>query len=364
MVTARLLCDIIPNTTTQQNQMSAAEVPPQMNAIGFTEFGGIEVLKELSVDVPSVAGYDVLVKNVAAATNPVDALVRVNFGQPGACEGQKIAGYDASGVVVAVGEKVHSFAVGDEVYFAGSLVRHGTHAQYTAVDSRIIAHKPKSLSHLDAATVPLVALTAWEGLFEGLHLTSPASIGKSILVLPGAGGVGSIVIQLAAKVLNMTVIATASADDSSALCKKLGAHHVINHRGDIKAQLVEAGFPTVDYIYNGYSLEANYETYCDIIAPCGGIVNIVGLAGPIDLRPLMMKRVSFVWEAMFARSMFNLEPEKQNYILSTVAHLIDSGVLQTVRSETLKFTLEDYKRAQELQASGKTRGKIAIDIAE
>lgn len=345
--------------------MSDTSIPSQMKAFGFTEHGGLEVLKELTVDIAPPAGFDILVKNFAVATNPVDALVRSNFGQSGeVAGGHGISGHDASGVVVAVGGKVSNFAVGDEVFFAGSIARPGCHAEYTAVDSRIAAHKPRSLSHIDAATIPLVALTAWEGLFEGLNLSAPESIGKSILVFPGGGGVGSIVIQMAAKLLNMRVIATASADDTIALCKKLGAHHVINHRGDIKAQLAEAGFETVDYIFNSYPLEKNFSTFCDIIAPLGGIMNIVGLTSPLDMQPLMFKRASFVFEVMFTRAMFAVDMEKQGALLKKVAYLFDSRVLEPVRTETFKFTLDDYKRAQELQTSGKARGKIAIEIVD
>ena len=258
-----------------------------MKAIGFTSYGDAEVLKELSVPKPVPGDEDVLVRVKATATNPVDCKIRSNWGK-GASEVPQekspfICGYDGAGVVEAVGKNVTKFKEGDEVYFAGVMSRQGSNADYTLLDERVVALKPKNVSFAEAAGFPLTGLTAIEGLVESLHVRLRENETKDdddngekvLLVIGGAGGVGSMVIQLAKQWLRpLRVVATASRPETVEWCKKLGADDVINHKNNLKEELEKIGVKGVDYVFNTASTEQWFEQIVDIANPLARIVLI------------------------------------------------------------------------------------------
>lgn len=324
--------------------------------------GGFES-KELPI--PTATEHQIVVKNSAISLNPVDTKKRGKSAELAGPAGS-VLGWDSCGVVTAVGDRAERFKVGDRVWFAGDITKPGTNAEYTTVDERIVSLAPKTVSDADAAALPLVSLTTFEAFTEQLRITSPESIGKTMLILPGAGGTGTIAIQLAKKVFHMVVIATSSREESTEYCKKMGADHVINHREELKPQLDKLGFEKgVDYIFNGFDTYVYMEQYKDIIKPCGGIVSIVECPGkPVDMMNMQffLKRVHFAWEVMFQRTL-NGEPEDfihQGRILEKIAHLVDAGVLVTTRNKDIKMSLDGIKEAHEFQDSGKAIGKTVL----
>jgi len=335
-----------------------------MKAVAQKQKGGVEVLQVLELPKPVPNENDVLVKVIAVATNPVDGKIRSGSGP---VDPPKVLGFDCAGVVEAVGAKVKSFKAGDEVYFAGSNAKNGSNAEYTVVDQRIIAHKPKTLNWEQAASLPLVVLTAWEAMSEGSGIPIPTENGpnpnstKSILVLGGAGGVGSIAIQLAKKVFKFGhVIATASRDETTNWCKKQGADHVINHQNKLLDQLVQIGFPKgVHYFFCTTDLNKTFEAAVEATRPAGKIMGITGFAG-LDTSKIFQKRIGVISEYMFARIINDEEPELQGQILEKVAHLVDSGVLHHIANH--HFEWSDIKKAHELQDSGKAIGKITLTV--
>lgn len=257
------------------------------------------------------------------------------------------------------------FQVGDRVYFAGDVGRNGSNADYVAVDERIVAKAPDSLSFAQAAAVPLTMLTAWEGMFEMMRIpTDGAQQGKHLLVVPGAGGVGSWAIQLGKKVAGLSVVATASRPESIAKAKELGADVVINHREPLKPQLEAAGVAGVDYIYDAYSMFAYGNQYAEVLKPFGQIVSIVPHMDetiPASATiPLFFKRASIHFELMFTRAAEGIEMERQHDILTKAASLLDQGELKVSIQDTLGWSLESVKEAHRLQQSGKAIGKIVI----
>merc|ERR1712110_289666 len=271
-------------------------------------------------------------------------------------------GYDGAGVVEKVGSECSLFKVGDKVFFAGTLNRNGTNSEYTAVDERIVGHAPQSLSLTQAAAIPLVLLTAWEGLLEGLALTAhdQKNAGKKLLALPGAGGVGSFVIQLASQVLSLDVIATASRPESAEACVALGAKYTINHREPLKPQLEKLGINGVDYDFNAYDTSVYFDQYAEIVKPLGKIVSIVETNKDLPLTKLMFKRITFSWELMFTRPIFGVDMESQGLILNTGAKMIDSGALKLPQLKVLPFDLESLRSAHTEQESGKAIGKTVL----
>jgi zinc-binding alcohol dehydrogenase family protein len=232
-----------------------------MKVIGLKTKGGpIDQLEELEIPIPELRPKDVLVKVQAVGMNPVDTKKRKGDAE---LEKPLILGYDGVGIVEKLGSEASLFEIGDKVWLAGVINRNGTNAEYIAVDERIVGNAPQKISTAQAAAVPLVLLTAWEGLFEqlGLKAFDPANQGKTLLILPGAGGVGSFVVQLAKKLCGLTVVATASRPESEAAAKALGADHVINHRMPLKQQLELKGLSGVDYIFNAYDTHANFDQY-------------------------------------------------------------------------------------------------------
>lgn len=335
-----------------------------MKAIGFKTSLPIEneesfIAFEAVKPVPGP--NDLLVKIDAISVNPVDFKIRQSSAQDTVLETPKIIGWDAAGIVQAVGQDVTLFEVGDSVYYAGDLTKQGSNAEYQIIDERIVGKKPKTLSVEEAVAIPLTALTAWEILFDRIRITDERDKGKSILIIGGAGGVGSIAIQLAKKIAGLTVIATASRPETVEWCKQQGADFVADHK-DLIASVREAGFEHVDFILDFVDTNAYWDTMVELIKPQGHIASITGSSEPVVLNKLKSKSVSFSWELMYTRSMYQTEDMiEQHNILNIVADLLDDGILKTTLNTTLNgFTAENLKKAHELLESGRTIGKIAI----
>ncbi|WP_116870095.1 zinc-binding alcohol dehydrogenase family protein [Vibrio splendidus] len=336
-----------------------------MKAIGFTESLAVtqnNSLIEFEADYPIMGPYDVIVKVSSVSINPADAKVRIRSAQETVLETPRVLGYDAVGTIVGVGERVSKFQLKDRVYYAGDVSRSGSNAEYQAVDSRVIAIAPRSFTDAEAASLPLISLTGWEALFDRLRI-SPTEQGKSILIIGGAGGVGSITTQIAKQLTNLTVITTASRPESIEWSKKMGADYVANHHDLIKS-VRDLGFEHVDYIFNVADTIGHWDAMVELISPQGMICSIVEFDGGIDLTKLQGKSVGFFWELMFTRTLFNTSDiESQGSILQKVANLVDSGRIKNVVTEELSgFDVETLILAHEKIESGKTLGKIVINF--
>ena len=336
-----------------------------MKAVGYTKSLPIDAPKALmdfETAKPEPAGRDLRVAVKAISVNPVDTKVRKRAEPPA---GQtKILGYDAAGIVDAVGPDVHLFKAGDEVWYAGSILRQGTNSEFHLVDERIVGHKPKSLSFAQAAALPLTSITAWELLFDRLG----AKQGKSpephsILIVGGAGGVGSILIQLARKLTGLTVIATASRPQSTKWCLDLGAHHVIDHSKPMKEQIAALKAPPVAFIAALTNTEQHFAALADIVAPQGKIGLIDDPATPPNVMLLKGKAVSLHWESMFTRSSFQTpDMIEQHNLLDVVGSLIDNGTLRTTLDKTFGvINAANLKRAHAQIESGTSVGKVVLE---
>lgn len=291
-----------------------------------------QALVDIELPKPIAEGRDLLVKINAVAINPVDVKMR-NRIAAGAPE-PKIFGYDAAGIVEAVGPQVTAFKPGDAVFYAGTVARPGTYAEYHLVDERIVGPKPASLSFAEAAALPLTSLTAWEMLFDRLAIPL-TNTDASLLLIGGAGGVGSMAIQFAQRLTGLTVIATASRPDSSAWCRKLGAHHVIDHTQPLAAQIANLDAPPVAYVFCISATDMHWPAINDIIAPQGR-VGIIEDPETMDVRLAKAKSVSIHWESMFTRAAYQTaDMEVQGQILTRVAQMVDNGELTTTLAEVL-----------------------------
>lgn len=334
-----------------------------MKAIGFKTslpITSTESFIEFETEKPIPNGRDLLVKIYAVSVNPVDFKIRQNSAKDTVLAEPKVIGWDAVGVVERVGDAVSLFNVGDEVYYAGDINRTGSNAEYQLVDERIVGKKPKGLNAAEAAAIPLTALTAWEILFDRLRI-SEHDKGKSILIIGGAGGVGSIAIQLAKRVAGLKVIATASRPETIAWCREQGADYVVNHY-DLVADTRRAGFQYVDFILDFVDTNSYWDAMVELIKPQGHIGSITGSATPLVLNKLKAKSASFSWELMYTRSTYQTDDMvEQHDILNKVADLLDEGTLSTTLKETLKgLTADNFKRAHAQLESGKMIGKIVI----
>lgn len=335
-----------------------------MKAIGFKQSLAISEKNSLiafETIKPIATGFDILVKISAISVNPVDFKVRQNAAKGTILDVPKIIGWDAAGTVEAIGDKTSRFVVGDEVYYAGDITRSGCNSEYQLVDERIVGSKPKNLTFAEAAAIPLTGLTAYESLFDRIKINPVTDQGKTLLILAGAGGVGSIAIQLIKKLTDLTVIATASRHVSVKWCKAMGADYIINHH-NLKAELEKIGHNEVDYILDFVDLKGYWETITDIIKPQGHIVSITGSSEPLNINLLKNKSVTFSYEFMYTRSMFLTDDiDSQHQILNKIANLMDDGSLKTTLTTTLEgFTVDNLKKAHEMQESGKTIGKTVI----
>lgn len=334
-----------------------------MKAIGFKTSLPItdkDSFIEFNTAIPTPTGRDLLVKITAISVNPVDFKIRQNSAKDTVLETPKIIGWDAVGVVEATGSDVSLFKKGDEVFYAGDITRSGSNAEYQLVDERIVGRKPQQLTAAEAAAMPLTALTAWESLYDRIRINDKDK-GKSILIIGGAGGVGSIAIQIAKKIAGLTVIATASRPETVAWCKEMGADVVVNHRHLVE-EVRQAGFQYTDFILDFVDTNAYWDAMADLIKPQGHIVSITGSSTPVALNKLKSKSVTFSWELMYTRSSFQTEDmQEQHNILNNVSTLLDNETLVTTLKTTLHgLTADNLKEAHRLQESGKTIGKTVI----
>ncbi|GAA4540947.1 zinc-binding alcohol dehydrogenase family protein [Pseudonocardia xishanensis] len=304
---------------------------------------------EIEFEVPDPGPHDLLVEVRAVSVNPVDTKVRAGL------DGPRVLGFDAAGVVRQVGSAVTAHAPGDEVYYAGTIDRPGSNAGFQLVDEHIVGRKPSTLDWAEAAALPLTTITAWETLFDALRLGA-GSTGR-LLVVSAAGGVGAMVTQLATTLTGVEVIGTASREESAAFARSMGADHVADHH-DLVASVRKA-VPDVQYVFSPVS-GRNVEAYAELLTPRGEIVAIDEPPG-MDLLPLKSKSITWHWELMFTRPLFQPADATQREILNRVADLVDEGRLRTTLTATLEgLTGDTLRRAHELSESGRAVGKIAL----
>ncbi len=332
-----------------------------MKAIGYNQAGPItapDALVEFEAETPESGPRDLLVEVRGISVNPVDVKVRALMGPD---KGTKVIGYDAAGVVREIGSDVSKFKVGEEVYYAGDFTRPGTNSELHAVDERIVGKKPNSLGFAEAAGFPLTSITAWEILFESLGVKEGEGKGESLLVIGGAGGVGSILIQLAKKLTGLAVIATASRPETTDWVKKMGADHVINHRESLVDQVKAIGIEP-RYVASLNGTEGHFAAIVELIKPRGHIA-LIDDPQSLDINSIKPKALSFSWEFMFTRSMFQTDDiEKQHELLNRVSELIDDGTLiSTVTNNLGKVSIERLKEAHVRQESGRVIGKNVLD---
>lgn len=335
-----------------------------MRAIGFKTSLPIDEADsfiQFEKDIPTAKGKDILVKVEAISVNPVDYKIRKSSLKDKQQATPQVIGWDAIGTVAATGEAVTLFKKGDRVYYAGDLTREGSNQEYQLVDERIVGLAPKNLSIEQAAAMPLTSLTAYELFFDHLQLSAEKDKGKTMLIIGGAGGVGSVAIQLAKKLLGLTVIATASRDITIDWCKKMGADYVVNH-GNLVSAVENIGFEQVDFIVDFVDLNQYWEAIVALIKPLGKVGCISDPKEPVQLSQLKRKSVSFYWELMFTRAMFQTEDMiVQHHILNKIAQLLDEGILQSTLNTTMQgLTAENMKEAHRLLESGKAIGKVVV----
>jgi len=332
-----------------------------MKAIGFRKSLPIaenESLIDYELPAPEPRERDLIVEIRAVSVNPVDTKMRMRGVPAGET---KILGFDAAGVVKSVGKAATLFKPGDEVFYAGSNIRPGTNAELHAVDERIVGRKPKKLSFAEAAALPLTSITAWELLFDRFRIPRSGAKG-SILVIGGAGGVGSIMIQLARKLTGLTVIATASRPETIKWCTELGAHHTVDHSKPLPAELKRIGIPEVNYVASLTQTAKHYPSIPDLIAPQGAF-GLIDDPGSLDIMPLRRKCVSAHWEGMFTRSTFTTpDIQAQHDLLNEVSGMVDAGTLRTTMTRNLgRIDAANLKKAHALIESGTTIGKIVLE---
>ena len=328
-----------------------------MKAIGYNEAGSADNLAVVEVERPVIGPRDLLVAVKGISVNPVDVKLRAAVQPEGA---PRILGFDAAGVVAEIGDAVTGYKVGDEVYYAGDVTRAGTNAEFHAVDERIVGRKPASLEFTEAAGLPLTSITAWEMLFDAFRLTEGGGEGKTLLVIGGAGGVGSILIQLAKALTGLTVIATASRPETQDWVRKMGADHMVDHRGDLAAQVADLGLAP-SYVAALTATDQHWNAIVNLIAPRGQIA-LIDDPEALDIKAAKPKALSIHWEFMFTRSMFGTEDiGAQRDLLNRVAEMIDAGTLQSTMTEGGgALTVEALRAAHLRQESGRVIGKQVL----
>lgn len=319
-----------------------------------------DALVDITLPDPVATGHDLLVEVHAVSVNPVDTKVRKGSAP---AEGEwKVLGWDAAGIVKAVGPDVSLFRPGDRVWYAGSISRPGSNSELQLVDERIVGRMPATLGFEAAAALPLTSLTAWELLFDRLRVpTGDEGQGQSLLVIGAAGGVGSILVQLARQLTRLTVIGTASRPQTRDWVRDNGAHHVIDHSQPLAAEFARAGLAQPDYVVSLTHTDQHFDQIAEVIAPQGRF-GLIDDPEPIDVRKLKRKAVSLHWELMFTRSLFSTpDMARQHAILDRVAELVDAGTLRTTASERFgRIDAANLKRAHALVESGRAQGKIVL----
>lgn len=325
-----------------------------MAAVG--SFAGLPIddpqaLQDVEIDIPELRPRDVLVEVAAVSVNPVDIKRRQSLASSST---PVILGFDAAGVVTAVGPEVTTLSVGDEVWYAGDISRPGTNAQFHAVDERIVSRKPRSLSFADAAALPLTTITAWESLFDRFELNAQSQ--GDLLIVGAAGGVGSVMIQLAKARTGVRVIGTASRPESRKWAADLGADVVINHH-DLRSEALTAAAGGVDWLFSPHSA-GNIEDYAEILKPFG---HIVAIDDPehLDLMPLKTKSIAWHWELMFTKPLFGLPGQQE--LLAATAQLVDDGIIRSTVTQTIDdFSANGLREAHRAVESGRMVGKIVV----
>lgn len=317
-------------------------------------------LIDIDLPTPEANGRDLLVEVKAVSVNPVDVKIRANVAPP---EGEyKIIGWDAAGIVRAVGPDVTMFKPGDEVFYAGTINRGGSNAEFHLVDERIVGAKPKSLDFPAAAALPLTSITAYEALFDRLKVHDPVpGVANAILIIGGAGGVGSIAIQIARALTDLTIIATASRPETQAWVKELGAHHVIDHSKPLAPQIEALGIGAPAFIFSTTNTADHITSIAEAIAPQGRFA-LIDDPKTLDVMPFKRKAVSIHWELMFTRPLFNTaDMIEQHKLLTKVAELVDAGKIRSTLTETAgTINAANLKKAHALVETGKMKGKVVL----
>ncbi|OYX73534.1 MAG: Zn-dependent oxidoreductase [Rhizobiales bacterium 32-66-11] len=335
-----------------------------MRAVGYQHSLPIDdalALSDIELPRPHATGRDLLVEVRAVSVNPVDTKVRR---RAAAEAGEwKVLGWDAAGVVVEAGPDATVFKPGDAVFYAGALGRQGTNAEFHLVDERIVGKKPATLNWAEAAALPLTSLTAWETLFDRLQVVRPVpGVAPALLIIGGAGGVGSIAVQLARKLTDLTVIATASRAETQQWVRDLGAHHVVDHSKPLAEQVKALGLGEPAFVFSTTNTDQHLGAIADLIAPQGRFA-LIDDPATLDISGFKRKSVSVHWELMFTRSMFETaDMEAQHTILNEVSGLVDAGEIRTTLTETYgPMTAANLRRAHSLLESGRARGKIVLE---
>ena len=336
-----------------------------MKAVAYYQSLPIEhsdALQDVQLTAPTPGPRDLLVEVKAISVNPVDTKIRRNVApEDGAA---KVLGWDASGIVQAVGSEVSLFQPGDRVYYAGAINRAGANSELHVVDERIVGHMPKTLAFAEAAALPLTAITAWELLFERLQIPQgSADHGQSLLIVGAAGGVGSILVQLARQLTGLTVIGTASRPETQTWVRELGAHHVIDHRQPLSEELKRIGVNQVTHVASLTQTDQHFAQLVEALAPQGRLALIDDPEQALDIMQLKRKSLSLHWELMFTRSLFETaDMIEQHRLLQRVAELVDAGTLKTTLGEHFgRINAANLSRAHSLLESGTAKGKIVLE---
>jgi zinc-binding alcohol dehydrogenase family protein len=321
-----------------------------------------QALVDITLPDPVAQGRDLLVEVRAVSVNPVDTKVRKSA-KPDA-GAWKVLGWDATGIVKAVGPDVTLFKPGDRVWYAGSIARAGSNSELQLVDERIVGHMPTSLDFGPAAALPLTGLTAWEMLFDRMQVpTDDSGKGKTLLVIGASGGVGSILVQLARQLTQLTIIGTASRPETQDWVRELGAHHVIDHSKPLAEEIRKAGLPAPDYVASLTHSDQHFDQVVEAIAPQGKYSLIDDPTTPIDILKFKRKAVSLHWELMFTRALFETaDMIEQHRILDRLAELVDAGTIRTTANENYgRINAENLRRAHAMIESNRARGKIVLE---
>jgi zinc-binding alcohol dehydrogenase family protein len=335
-----------------------------MKAIGYWKAGALDrfdALLDLEVPLPEPGTLDLRVKVAAVAVNPVDIKIRQSRNPAGSAP--EVLGWDAVGLVDAIGGSVKGFELGDRVYYAGAIDRPGSNAEYHLVDARIVGHAPRSVSDAEAAALPLTAITAWELLFDRLQVTQGGEHGKVLLVVGAAGGVGSILVQLARQLTALTIVGTASRPETQAWVRELGAHYVIDHRQAFAGQLSALGLGEIDFIASLTNTDQHWESIVQAIRPQGRISLIDDPVQPLDIMRLKRKCASLHWEFMFARSLYKTpDIGQQGELLNRLAALVDDGRVRSTLTRRLSpISAARLREAHRVLESGQALGKIVLE---
>ena len=336
-----------------------------MKAVGYREPHPVDhalALEDITLADPVPLPRDLLVRVGAVSVNPVDTKVRLSKApEPGEI---KVLGWDVVGVVENTGKDVTQFKPGDRVYYAGAINRAGANSALHIVDERIVALAPATLHDTAAAALPLTSITAYELLFERLQVPKHGGAGQTLLITGAAGGVGSILIQLARQLTQLKVIATASRPETRQWCLDLGAHAVIDHSRPLNEELQAMGIAEVDLVASLTNTQQHFQSIIASLRPQGRL-GVIDDMGALDIMQLKPKSISLHWEMMFTRSMFQTtDMAEQGKLLAEIAALVDAGVIRTtVNADFGQMNAENLRRAHALIESGKAKGKIVLSVS-